>query len=154
MSDAMVDHSLTSVSIRRAGYLDKQALLALTPVNVARLTDWQHLKHEGAFFTYLAEDTAPFGFVSAGEGEIVALFLKTQYRGFGMGRKLLVRGLSVLKRRHFDSAHIWLTDNADVARSMIQALGFEPDGSERYVNDSLGGSSFEIGYHISLEDYF
>ena len=146
--------SLTSVSIRRAGRRDKASLLRLTPADIHRLTDWQHLNREGVFFTYLAEDRSPFGFVSAGEGEVMAIFLKKQYRGFGMGRKLLVRGLSVLNRRGFDSAHIWLAATSRVASNMILSLGFEADGSERYINKTDGDTLVETGYGISLAHYF
>ncbi len=146
--------SLTSVSIRRAGAKDIETLQQLARQDMSRLTDWHHLRADGAYFTYLAEDEAPFGFVSAGEGELIAIYIKSTYRGFGMGRKLFVRGLSVLKRRGFETASIWLGVEKKTALSMIESLGFESDGAERYVNDPTGGTSFELGYRLSLEDYF
>jgi len=175
--------SLEMVSIRRARPGDQVALASIEEEGVTRSLDWQQLLSQGSFFTYLAEDSEPFGYVSAGPaimqedhtiGEIVALLLKSEYRGFGMGRKLLVRGLSVLKRREFSIAQIWIPDHAAVARDVVRSLDFEADGSERIVNEMSETSRRETSrretsrretsrretsrretsYCLSLEDYF
>lgn len=82
-------------------------------------------------------------------GQIAALYLAQEYRYQGIGRKLLVRGLSVLKLRNFDSAHIWA--DAEIA-CPFASLGFEPDVSRRAVK---GKNIFDqIGYRLSLGAYF
>jgi ribosomal protein S18 acetylase RimI-like enzyme len=143
----MASHSLNLVSIRRAEPRDQRALdqLYVSPANRVML---------GAYFTYLAEDSEPFGFVSAGEGEIIALYVKPAYRGLGMGSKLLVRGLSVLKLRGFESALAWIPETGVIALKTFASLNFEADGSERYSNAPDGSTRFEWGYRLGLTDYF
>ena len=149
-----------SFLIRRAEQSDTAALALLLldesyPIDLKVMGDAE--KSVGEQFTYLIGDTKPFGFVSAGRsglgesslGQIAALYLAQEYRYQGIGRKLLVRGLSVLKLRNFDSAHIWA--DAEIA-CPFASLGFEPDGSRRAVN---GKNIFhQIGYRLSLGAYF
>lgn len=157
--------SLTNVSIRRARESD-QANLTKLRSTVDGQASWLSTLQSDTVFTYLAEDTSPFGYVTVGQsdvafddrgvaaGEIIALYLSADYRGFGMGKKLLVRGLSILKRREFESAHIWLPDSATRAKGMILSLGFEPDSSERYSNISEDKVIVDFGFQLSLTDYF
>ena len=143
----MTAHSLNLVSIRRAQAGDQHALNQLYNVEI-------DLSAVGTYFTYLAEDTEPFGFVTAGEGEILALYIKPEYRGKGMGRKLLVRGLSILKIRGFESALLWIPQGAASVLSIARSLKFKADGSERYTNAIDGSTQFEQGYRLSLSEYF
>ncbi len=139
--------SLDLVSIRRAQADDREALRRLKDIEI-------DLSASGKYFTYLAEDTEPFGFVSAGEGEIVALYIKPEYRRKGMGRKLLVRGLSILKLRGFDSALFWLAEGDSSALGILHSLKFKPDGSERLTNTRDGATLTEKGYRLGLSEYF
>jgi hypothetical protein len=161
---------LESVAIRRAEREDLAALEAVhlaaisgTSVSAARPVDWQGYLSSSRHFIYLAEDERPFGFVCAGEpdtalssehqGEILAWYMMPTHWHHGMGRKLLVRGLSVLKRRHFDSAFMWMADNADRAREVALSIGFEPLEAKRTSN-LPGGELSETAYHKSLGEFF
>lgn len=159
--------ALASVGIRRATHADYPALVlvqqAVAPTAPQR--DWAGLG-QGQHFIYLAEDKAPFGFVCAGApllepgiegeegaGEIIGWYLAPAYQGHGMGKKLLVRGLSVLKRRAFETAVIWLPDDAWRARLVIEQLAFASADMTRTTNQD-GISVTEQGYRLSLDAYF
>ncbi len=86
-------------------------------------------------------------------GEVLGLFVAPPYWGHGMGRKLLVRGLSVLKRRQFESAFLWVRDDLPRVADIVESLGFERAVMQRTTN--LGtGERVETAFHKSLEDYF
>lgn len=125
---------------------------------------WNEYLNDATRFIYLAEDENPFGFVCAGEpitsdlpgesvGEVIGLYLLPGYWGHGMGRKLLVRGLSVLKRRHFEEAFLWVRVDADGAIGAVRSLGFDAIDMHRETN-LAGGVIAEQGYRISLDNYF
>lgn len=153
-------HIGDSVLIRRAEPRDTVALDLLLSDDCYPI-DLKQINSAGASpserFIYLIEDTKPFGLVAAGPsdlgesrlGQISALYLATGYRDQGMGRKLLVRGLSVLRLRNFEYAHIWVNDQT---KQPFASLGFEPDGSRRDVNREK--IFHQIGYRISLQEYF
>lgn len=161
---------LESVSIRRATVDDVPGLQAVESQALASAhiipvsgTDWAPYVDDQARFIYLAEDTAPFGFVCAGRpqdidvlpataGEIIGLYLHPDYQGHGMGRKLLVRGLSVLKRRGFETGFIWLRQDASRAKRVVASLGFAETGYERSTR--AHGIVLEQGFEVDLESYF
>ena len=162
---------LEAVSIRRATWRDSEALdrvvadaLAGTGIISPVARDWRALSESRRHFIYLAEDRQPFGFVAAGEpldagvplpgqGEILGIYLAPGYQGCGMGRKLLVRGLSVLKRRGFGAAFIWLPEGADRLGVVAASLGFEADGTTR-MNNLAAGTSLETGWQMPLDRWF
>lgn len=143
-----------SVAIRRALRADIHQLqsvereaLGEAPVVVAR--NWPDLLQRRGIFTYVAEDATPFGMVTAGPpqesfldddktGEILALFLRPDYQGHGLGRKLLVHGVSVIKRRDSGRAVIWIPEVAARALHVVKALGFEELGASREINQADG----------------
>jgi ribosomal protein S18 acetylase RimI-like enzyme len=151
------------IGIRRAvpeEYTQLQQLIRDEPVLFDR-AHWQRLLGSQGCFTYVIEQADLFGFVSAGtselfepgEGEIQALFVSPDSRRQGWGQKLLVRGLSVLKLRHCDIAHVFLHESDHAATALITSLGFQRSGLER---TGLGEAecASQIGYSVSLEDYF
>ena len=146
------------VSVRRAGLVDLPALQLLSE-DLPDM-DWQHWLNATDYFTDLAEDTRLFGFVTVGPadneatGEIAAFYVKPDHRRHGVGKKLLVRGLTVLKRRGYESAQIWLPPDALSAIQTLAALKFEADGTERYLNAADGSTRFEVVFKLSLDTYF
>jgi len=160
--------ALESVGIRRAESRDRAALAAVLAScgfdAGDRATELPGLLESEAHFVYLAEDESPFGFVAAGRhegglleptaGEILGLYLATSHQGFGMGRKLLVRGLSVLKRRGFESAFAWLPADSERAITVFEEVSFERSpGLVREINVA-GTARTEYGYRIGLEAFF
>jgi len=163
--------NLESVAIRRAIDADVDDLFRVQRAALAAMhgvsppaPDWRTLMGNPEHFVYLAEDETPFGFVCAGQplddvfegkltGEVIGLYLLPEYWGHGMGRKLLVRGLSVLKRRDFDSAFMWVREDAERALGVAASLHFERTAMSRTTN--VGPEPvFEIGYQLDLGEYF
>ncbi len=133
-----------------------------TPDAVAR--DWSDLLRRKGIFTYIAEDDAPFGMVTAGPpqedfldddktGEILALYLKPSYQGRGLGRKLLVHGVSVIKRRDSARAVIWIPEVATRALHVVTVLGFEELGASREINRE-GGTVVETFLALDCANWF
>lgn len=96
-------------------------------------------------FTYLAEQASPFGFVTVGPpaenyfddnrtGEILEWYLDDTHAGKGYGRKLLVHGLTVLRRRLRERAVIWIP--AESARGIV---ALEMAGFERIDAETVSG---------------
>ena len=115
-------------------------------------------------FTYIAEDDAPFGMVTAGPpqedfldddktGEILALYLKPGYQGRGLGRKLLVHGVSVIKRWDSVRAVIWIPEVATRALHVVTVLGFEELGASREINRE-GGTVVETCLALDCANWF
>ena len=140
---------LTNVLIRRAQAPDVERLEALDSQTE---WDWKAVISAGKSFTYLAEDDAPFGFVTAGQGQVNGLFITPSHRGHGMGKKLLVRGLSILKLSGCPEAKVWLPADSPVVR-LFEGLDFKLDGSERLTNGH-GVTQLDYGYALSLAEYF
>lgn len=158
-----------SVAIRRALKEDLADLKAVErdamgeiPDAVAR--DWSDLLRRKGIFTYIAEDDAPFGMVTAGPpqedfldddktGEILALYLKPSYQGRGLGRKLLVHGVSVIKRRDSARAVIWIPAVATRALHVVTVLGFEELGASREINRE-GGTVVETCLALDCANWF
>lgn len=123
--------------------------------------EWQDRIRSPEVFTYLVEDEEVFGFVTAGpsllledqDGELLGLYLKPDHRGAGMGKKLLVRGLSVLKRRNFTRAVVFVENQDVVMMGVLTSLGFDTGIGEREINHS-GGTILQVGLGLDLKDYF
>ena len=153
------------VGIRRALAADAGALnqvRAETPGPFAPTRELGRHLVEPAVYTYLAEDEVPFGFVTvgpatdleqAGLGEIREWFVSATYQQRGYGRKLLVHGLTVLKRRMCDAALIWLPLEVTRPRDVLLQHGFKPYPAQRFVNVDEQ-SNTEQAYLKDLGDYF
>ena len=158
-----------SVAIRRALKEDLADLKAVErdamgeiPDAVTR--DWSDLMRRKGIFTYIAEDDAPFGMVTAGPpqedfldddktGEILALYLQPSYQGRGLGRKLLVHGVSVIKRWDSVRAVIWIPEVATRALHVVTVLGFEELGASREINRE-GGTVVETCLALDCANWF
>ena len=159
---------LESVAIRRGAEADHLALAQIIrTAGIAcdhRRSLLSELLASDQHFVYLAETKKPFGFVGAGPadeavtgpatGEIQALFLLPEFQQQGMGEKLLVRGLSVLKRRGFETAFAFVPAQSMIARATFEQIGFERDHSIRREINTEDGTVLEYGYRLSLDDFF
>lgn len=167
------ENMIESVSIRRAEQVDIPAIVeiqdqVLNSVQDRRrrfsLTEWQTFFGSPHVFTYLSEADIPFGFVTAGtpreeffqdgeHGELIALHILPTHRGHGYGKKLLVHGISVLKRINFKRAILWVAGDNEPAVAIIDRLGFVPNGASRITNQD-DSSHQEHCYQLDLEEYF
>ncbi len=158
-------NTLESVAIRRGGPADTDALQLLVRghISLERL-DWPWLLGSAEHFVYVAEDDNIFGFVAAGRpldplpgyedvGEIAGVCLNSGYQRHGMGTKLLVRGISVLKRRGFATAFAWLPDDAPWVGRVFGSVGFAASGVTRVTNVATGELR-ESGFGLDLAAFF
>ncbi len=117
-------------------------------------------------FTYLAEDAAPFGYVTVGPpvsvegyfddrevGEILEWYLLPRLWQAGYGRKLLVHGLTVLKRRLCERAVIWVPEAASRSIQLLDQAGFEPLDAE-IVSNTNPGTVRQLAYEKDLSSFF
>ena len=153
------------VGIRRAVAADAAALNQVrseTPGSFSPTRVLERHLVEPAVYTYLAEDEVPFGFVTvgpatdleqAGLGEIREWFVSANYQQRGYGRKLLVHGLTVLKRRMCDSALIWLPLEVTRPMDVLLQHGFIAYPAQRLVNVGEQAST-EQAYLKDLGDHF
>ena len=153
----------TPVAIRRATALDAEALGQLE--RSSRGTDgawsdeinWPALFAETGVFSYLAEDDRPFGVVSVGTpredlygnaGEVIAWYLEPEYWAEGFGRKLLVHGLTVMKRRNFERAFVSIPETSENALETVWQLQFEQHSIKPVGDTNL------LMFLRDLDDYF
>lgn len=156
------------IGMRIAAIADVPDLIAIraSSVDVStglyRETDWQLMLESRDCFTYLLEDVKPFAYMTAGRaiedyfddyGEVRALYVCPEYRRRGFGRRLVVQGLSVLKRRDFARAMVWIEDGHDHIVDLVHGLKFESLDSSRTTN-LVGASRVESSYGLDISNYF
>lgn len=86
-------------------------------------------------------------------GEVLEWYLLSRRRDSGFGRKLLVHGLTVLKRRQFERAVIWLPTAQSRAIEVVDRMGFARADLERFDNDGRQTVQREVWIR-SLDDLF
>jgi ribosomal protein S18 acetylase RimI-like enzyme len=91
------------------------------------------------------------GFVGYGQsteepeyGEIFALYVLSEYRGMGIGRRLMDAGLEKLKE--YPKIHVWLLKENRRAFRFYEKCGFQSDGTEK-----LSPSVNAVGIRMTLE---
>lgn len=153
-----------SIGIRRATTEDASDIASVERSAIAALKgfdlkDWPALFATPGTFAYLAEQSRPFGVVCVGApidesykdsktGEVIAWYLDPAYWRQGLGRKLLVHGLTVIKRRAFERALVWIPESAVQAIQTVSDLQFEVQFSR-----NADGVSY-LMFTRNLEDYF
>ncbi len=115
-------------------------------------------------FIYLAETERAFGFVAAGtkamgderdgEGEILGLFVLPRFQGHGIGHKLLVQGISVLKRRHFETVIAWVWADSPAATRVLASVGFERVAQMQRMRNEGTATLVEDAWRIDLDGFF
>jgi len=158
------------VGIRRATARDAVTVAALlagagrTPAGDAGARTWRERLRRDDCYTYVAEDTALFGIVRVGEpaeaffddgatGEVLDWYVRPDHGGEGYGARLLVHGLTVIKRLRRDRAIAWIPVGGHVALQVATRLGFEPVAAERVTNRD-GTSLPEQCVAIDLSSFF
>lgn len=164
------------VGIRRAVLEDAVPLAKLQTLAQTRqdsgwaeVLPWKQWLTDPRFFTYIAEQSELIGAVAVGSvldtdlvredlldgkpGEILAWFIHPDQWRQKLGRKLLVHGLTGLKRCLFDSAVIWVPSSAKRARSVIHELRFGDTGLQR-IRNLPSRSIREHCYKLDLDSYF
>ncbi len=158
---------IESVSIRRAeaddyDLLSEVYLQSMAGGPVAR--DWPSIFGQADVFTYLAEEKEPFAFITAGtsqeeyfrdekHGELIGVHVLPSHQCHGYGRKLLIHGISVLKRRQYETAIAWVPSNNPSALGIFEAVGFRKNGASRELNFNAASVS-ECCLEINIQKFF
>ena len=80
--------------------------------------------------------------------EITALYIDDEYRGIGLGRKLLSFALREMRARHIRAAFLWVDEKNTRAASFFERIGFEADGKQRH---NIGADDvYEKRYRIDI----
>jgi mycothiol synthase len=79
------------------------------------------------------QDKAP----SEGTGRIYMLGVDPEYRGSGLGRKLLLAGLSYLKRKGLQVVELTVDSENKVACNLYKSMGFKPWTSSLWYEKRL-----------------
>lgn len=162
---------LESVSIRRAKKGDLDSLKDIQQLAYARsygdsslVEDLEGLFDRRRVFIYVAELEVPFGYVAAGEpredlfkdadtGEIIDLCIDPDYWGHGYGRKLLVHGVSILRRHNLGKAIVWTREGAERTKQVVESLHFQFSDTQRTTNRK-GIEVNEDCYELDIASYF
>ena len=83
----------------------------------------------------------------AGAGEVLAIYLAPEARGFGYGRVLFAQAVTDLRQRGFDPIVVWVFEANSLARRFYEAAGFRADGT-RFTIDFDGLPIEEIRYRL------
>ena len=101
----------------------------------------------------------PFGVVAVGDprehsyrdsktGEVIVWYADLGPPHLGFDQKLLVHGLSVMKRRDFERAQIWLHESSAEAIESVRGLHFKQVGVKPLGDMNL------VSFSLDLADYF
>lgn len=105
-----------------------------------RAAQWQRDLASSSYDIHVATDTEGHigGFVATSPsrdedalertGELVAIYLRPQLWGKGLGSQLHRAGTEALARR-FDAATLWVLEGNALARSFYERHGWNPDGT-------------------------
>ncbi len=91
--------------------------------------EWrQRAARDGSFMAFLPE-AVPAGLAGgfqpgAGPVELVAMFVRPQARGRGVGEALIDAVIAWARKRDATSVHLWVTETNKPARSLYERCGF------------------------------
>ncbi len=86
---------------------------------------------------------------SGGRGPYLSrVYLMAEYRGFGLGKWMTSQVMELVKKRGFDSIHLWTDTRFVDAHRMYERLGFRMTGEIRSLHDV--NRSFEFRMESEL----
>lgn len=138
------DHTLDNLSVNRSEEHWKKQLR----------------ENDAHILVYEREDSI-LGFIKFGSsrdedadeeevGEIYSVYLDPGEYRKGYGSKLTSAGLKVLGEEGYSEITLWVLKENDQARGFYEAMGFEPDGSEKVETRRDGTKLHEIRYRLIL----
>lgn len=82
-------------------------------------------------------------------GEVMAIYLRPQAWGQGLGRQLMAAAVGYLADAGFEQAILWVLNSNDRARGFYKACGWRADGAEK--QDAMPGFTVsEVRYRRPL----
>jgi peptidyl-dipeptidase Dcp len=78
------------------------------------------------------------------EAQLRYFYLEPEYRGKGLGKKLIDLFMQFLEERHYTSAYLWTTHELDAAAALYRSAGFVL--AEKTESKSFGKSLVEHKY--------
>lgn len=87
---------------------------------------------------------------SPSTGEVIAINLHPACWRQGLGRELLLVAISKLQAAGFTEATLWVLLGNERARRFYEALGWQPDGTERIETELTGSALHEVRYRLLL----
>lgn len=82
--------------------------------------------------------------------ELTKMYIRSEYRGLGLGRKLLCRCLAFAKDYGYKSCYLETIDKMNVARHLYAQFGFQELSSRK---GNTGHSSCDRWMSLALENY-
>ncbi|PVZ63471.1 GNAT family N-acetyltransferase [Pelagibaculum spongiae] len=82
-------------------------------------------------------------------GEITSIYLDPKHVGRGVGFQLFTQAIKTLKASGFEKVMLWVLQENYSARAFYDKMGFEADGTEKYLENLL---LTEIRYQRALSE--
>jgi ribosomal protein S18 acetylase RimI-like enzyme len=123
------------IEIYRLAYRGLEEYAYTSPRDVENYFWWLLKRDRNGFFKaavagkivgFLACDTNWISYIEGVEvGEIHELFIHPEFRGRGIGRKLVEKGIHYSQQRGRRICELWVGDRNDLAREFYRRLGFK-----------------------------
>ena len=127
-----------------------------------RMNMWRALTQDSDKIIFIAEDTADniVGFSALGRSrdpdanpdtaEVSAIYVHPEKWGKGIGRTLLSRSLSEVRKRDFNQLTLWVLEANQRARSFYESFGFMQDGAIKDDEQWRDFAVREVRYRLNL----
>ncbi len=82
-------------------------------------------------------------------GEITAIYVLKEFIGIGLGRQLIDRAVSMMKKANYEKIVLWVLESNERAKGFYSHLGFSFDGTTK-IENSDGVELFQLRYVLSI----